>query len=45
MSTQYIPSIGMFCKNWGGCEEEQSLPNWPLSPCLWSLLGLLLMCI
>jgi len=21
------------------------LPNWPLSPCLWSLLGLLLMCI
>jgi len=19
MSTQYIPSIGMFCKNWGGC--------------------------
>jgi len=27
MSTQYIPSIGMFCKNWGGCgscEEEES---------------------
>jgi len=27
MSTQYITSIGLFYKNWGGCgscEEEQS---------------------